>query len=190
MAEENINQHQHDSGSHEYDGIKELTNPAPYWIMLLFIATIGFSVFYVIQYFGYPGNKKDQASEYIRDSASLVASLTKDSTKATSASKLDEKSMLAEGANLFNTKGCIACHGMNGEGNAIGPNLTDNFWLNGCKEENLIKIITEGKPEKGMTSFKTTMTADQIKTVTNYILKTLVGTKPANSKAPQGDECK
>jgi len=191
MSEENIN-NVDDSASHEYDGIKELKNPAPFWLFLLFIGTIGFSLFYVIEYFGYPGIKKDQVSEYSKDTANIAALKTiKGSENSSTANGIqDDKQMIAAGAKLFNEKGCIACHGMNGEGNAIGPNLTDNFWLNGCKEENLIKIITDGKPEKGMTSFKSAMTTEQIKQVANFILKSLAGSNPANAKAAQGDECK
>ncbi len=37
--------------SHEYDGIKELNNPPPYWITLIFLVTIAFSMFYVIHFF-------------------------------------------------------------------------------------------------------------------------------------------
>ena len=195
MAEENINneeKHTDDGSSHEYDGIKELNNPAPFWLFLLFIGTIGFSLFYLIEYFGYPGNGKSQAIEYSKDTANIsaLAAAKAGENASTSNTNQDGKQMALAGGKLFNEKGCIACHGMNGEGNAIGPNLTDKFWLNGCKEENLIKIITEGKPEKGMTSFKSTMTAEQIKQVTNFILSSLAGSNPANAKAAQGDECK
>ena len=31
---------------HEYDGIKELDNPPPRWIMMLFYLTIGWSMLY------------------------------------------------------------------------------------------------------------------------------------------------
>ena len=194
MAEEDINNttEQHSKGNepHEYDGILELNNPAPFWIVLIFIATIGFSFFYLIQNFGYPGIRKDQISEYKSDTASMTSLNTKKGLSAsTGNANQDSKQIIASGAKLFNEKGCIACHGMNGEGNAIGPNLTDKFWLNGCKEESLIKIITEGKPEKGMTSFKSTMTAEQIMQVANFILS-LAGSNPANAKAAQGDECK
>jgi cytochrome c oxidase cbb3-type subunit 3 len=194
MADETNNkaEESHDGhGSHEYDGIKELNNPAPYWIYLLFIGTIGFSLFYLIEYFGYPGNGKDQKSEYKQVLAN--AAIEKENKKNASSNKnvvVDEKQIIAAGAKLFLEKGCIACHGMKGEGNAIGPNLTDNNWINGCKESDLIKIITNGKPEKGMTSFKSSMTDEQIKDVSNYILKSLVGSKPANAKAAQGVECK
>ena len=114
----------------------------------------------------------------------------KKNTAAGSVTVLDEKQTLVAGAKLFNEKGCIACHGMKGEGNNIGPNLTDNYWINGCKEENVVKIITNGKPEKGMTPFKSSLSDDEIKQVSKYILNSLAGSNPPNAKAPQGEACK
>lgn len=198
MENENINsedinaeeKHGSDLSTHEYDGIIELNNPPPFWIILIFMATIGFSMFYVIEYFGYPENGKDQKSEYEKEMVSAKERASKIKTTGGSAIAMDENQIIAEGGKLFTEKGCIACHGMKGEGNNIGPNLTDKYWINGCKEDNVIKIITDGKPEKGMTSFKSSLTDVQIKQVATYILKSLAGTAPANAKAPQGDECK
>ena len=79
---------------------------------------------------------------------------------------------------------------MKGEGNNIGPNLTDSYWINGCSEESMISMVTEGKPEKGMTPYKTMMTPEQIKTVSLYVMQGLAGSNPENAKAPQGVECK
>lgn len=197
MTDETINtEHEHseemhgnDLSTHEYDGIIELNNPAPYWILLIFIATFGFSMFYVIEYFGYPDNGKDQKSEYEKEMATAKERAASNKGNSGKTIVLDEKQQLASGAKLFSEKGCIACHGMNGEGNNIGPNLTDKYWINGCKEENVVKIITDGKPEKGMTPFKSSLTEEQIKQVAAYVLKSLAGTNPANAKAPQGDVC-
>jgi len=172
------------------DGIKELNNPAPNWIIFVFLLTYGFSLFYAIHYFGYPENGNDQATEYKNKMAAVAAAQKEMQAAATGGVVLSKAEILSEGAKLFTAKGCIACHGMKGEGNNIGPNLADNFWINGCSEESLIKIITEGKPEKGMTPFKTMLTKDQIKTVSLYVLQGLVGSNPANAKAPQGVECK
>lgn len=36
---------------HSYDGIQELDNPAPRWIMAIFYITIGFSILYGAYYF-------------------------------------------------------------------------------------------------------------------------------------------
>ena len=175
---------------HDFDGIRELNNPAPNWILLVFIATFGFSLFYLITYFGYPGNGKDQVSEYNRKSAAFDQEKKQKQEASTGGAVIGEQEKLAAGAQLFTQKGCIACHGMKGEGNQIGPNLTDNYWLNGCAEDNLIHMIAEGKPEKGMTPFKNMLTQDEIKNIALFIRKKLVGSNPANPKAPQGVECK
>ncbi len=175
---------------HDFDGIRELNNPAPNWIVLVFIATFGFSLFYAITYFGYPGNGNDQTSEYNRKSAAFDKKKKQQEEASTGGVVMGEQEKLASGAQLFAQKGCIACHGLNGEGNQIGPNLTDNYWLNGCSEESLTHMIAEGKPEKGMTPFKTMLTGEEIKNVAIFITKKLVGSNPANPKAPQGVECK
>ena len=179
-----------DHHSDDFDGIKELNNPAPNWIVLIFLATIGFSMFYAVRYFGYPGNGKDQASEYKQSSAEFDKAHARKDDAGNGGIVLGQQEMIAAGAQLFTKKGCIACHGTNGEGNAIGPNLTDNFWLNGCSLENVTHMITEGKPEKGMMPFKTMMTQDEIKSIAVFVLKKLVGSNPANAKAAQGVECK
>ncbi len=172
---------------HDYDGIKELNNPSPYWVLFLFLGTIGFSLFYAVHYFGFPNNGRDQISEYNKQ----MALAGKQANPAgLGAAFVMDKEQMDQGAKIFLEKGCIACHGMKGEGNAIGPNLTDNFWIHGCKPADLIKLINEGVPEKGMIPFKSTLSEAQIKSVTAYILGTLVGSNPPNGKAAQGVECK
>jgi cytochrome c oxidase cbb3-type subunit III len=172
------------------DGIKELSNPAPNWIIFVFLLTYGFSLFYAIHYFGYPDNGNDQTTEYKNKMASVEMEKKQEQASANGAVVMTKEEILTEGAKLYTQKGCIACHGMKGEGNNIGPNLTDSYWINGCSEESLITMVTEGKPEKGMTPFKTMMTPEQIKTVSLYVLQGLVGSNPDNGKAPQGVECK
>jgi cytochrome c oxidase cbb3-type subunit 3 len=175
---------------HDYDGIKELNNPSPYWVLFLFLATVGFALFYAVHYFGYPNNGKDQISEYNQQMAT-AGKLQNDLNQSQNGGIiLTDKELIAQGAKLFTDKGCIACHGTKGEGNAIGPNLTDSYWIHGCKPADLVQVITEGVPEKGMTPFKSMMTGVQIKSLATYILGTLVGSNPANGKAAQGTECK
>lgn len=179
-----------DVSSHEYDGIKELNNRAPAWIILTFIATIAFSGVYAIRYFGHPENGMDQVSEYNKSSAAFDAKKKAMQDEADGGATLSDEDIIAEGAKLYMEKGCLACHGMNGEGNAIGPNLTDNFWINGCSIEDISNVISEGRAEKGMTPYKAMMSEKQIKNLSTYILKSLVGSNPANAKDPQGEECK
>jgi cytochrome c oxidase cbb3-type subunit 3 len=184
----NENNEKEDNHEHEYDGIKELNNPSPMWVILLFLVTIGFSGIYAVKYFGYPNNRMDQVSEY---KSSVEAQKLKMSMAADSkAGSLPEPAMIAAGEKIFKEKGCIACHGAKGEGNAIGPNLCDNYWINGCKQEEIIQTIAEGRPEKGMTPYKATLSGSQIKQLAVFIKKSLVVSKPVNGKAPQGVECK
>lgn len=192
MSEELNNtqeQHQDNHEEHNFDGITELNNRAPAWIIIIFLITIGFSGIYAIRYFGHPDNKMDQTSEYERKVAAFEAKKKEMQLAAQGGKVLDMDEMIADGAKQYLEKGCIACHGMNGEGNNIGPNLSDNYWLNGCSEEEVILIITNGKPEKGMTPYKAMMSEAQIKNVSLYILNSLVGSNPENAKDAQGEVC-
>ncbi len=177
--------------THEYDGINELNNPAPAWIIIVFIVTIGFSLVYAIYNFGFPDNGRDQVSIYERKVAEAKAELAqKKAEVSTEAVELSLDEIIAAGNKLYTEQGCLACHGANGEGNAIGPNLTDNNWIHGCSEEEIAKVIKEGVLAKGMTAFGAQMSDDQISSVTKFILNKLVGSEPANAKAPDGEECK
>lgn len=175
---------------HEYDGIIELNNPAPYWILLVLLVTIGFSMVYVIEYFGYPDNGMDQKSLYEKSVTDFAKEKEEMKKSKGGGKSLDEKQMILAGQTLYTEKGCVACHGTKGEGNAVGPNLTDDAWINGCKEDQVINTITNGRPEKGMTAFKSTLSEDQIKQLSKYILGSLAGSNPPNPKAPQGEPCK
>ncbi len=175
--------------SHRYDDIEELTNPSPKWIIIVFYVTIGFALLYAIHYFGYPGNKRDQYSEYERKVTAFEEKKSEMQANSAGTVEMSEAEILAAGTSLYAEKGCVACHGLNGEGNAIGPNLADNFWLNGCSTEEVIKIIAEGKPEKGMTPYKSMMSEQQIKHLAQYILSSMRGSNPANARAAQGTEC-
>lgn len=92
---------------------------------------------------------------------------------------------LAEAKMVFD-KNCVVCHGKQGEGNAIGPNLTDQYWITGGSPEDIYKSIAAGIPLKGMQSWKGQLTEEQMVALTSYIM-TMQGTHPENAKEPQGD---
>ena len=93
-------------------------------------------------------------------------------------------SALAGGKQIFDTQ-CFTCHGKAGEG-GIGPNMTDDYWIHGGSMPEIIHTIRKGVPAKGMISWERTLTPDQIDQVASYIQVKLVGTSPANPKAPEG----
>lgn len=175
---------------HEFDGIKELDNPPPPWLMYLFYTTVLFSIGYWI-YFHMTDAGPDQYEELQQEMAVVakaeakrVAELPPASTTAST-----DPADLEAGKALFMEKACFACHGMNGEGNAIGPNMTDNFWIHGCEFADVIKTIRNGVPAKGMTPYKDQLNQQQTEQLASYVLS-LVGTNPANAKETQGVECK
>lgn len=189
MATENNRQDQHDEKimDHNYDDIQELDNPPPLWIMALFYITIGFSILYGAYYFWLKqGDHQD--AEYARKSAMHDEKYNMNNQSTGEIVLLTDAASLEEGKTIFKEMNCFACHGMNGEGNAIGPNMTDEFWIHGCKIQDLVTVIKNGVPAKGMTPFKAQLSEEKMVKVASYILS-LKGTNPANAKAPQGEKC-
>ncbi len=104
--------------------------------------------------------------------------------EAAAITALSDPAALASGKQIFVTN-CVACHGVNGEG-TIGPNMTDNYWINGQGDiASIVEVITNGRIAKGMIPWNATLTPEQILEVGSYIL-TLQGSNPPNAKAPQG----
>ncbi len=173
---------------HNYDGITELDNPAPNWIMAIFYITIAFSVFYGGYYFWFGlGNHQD--AEYVIADEKYNEKYKSNVSKVEIKLLIDEAS-LAEGAEIYKEMNCAACHGANGEGNAVGPNLTDENWIYGCDIKEVVDVVKNGRVDKGMTAFGKKLNEDKILKVSSYMLKTMKGTNPENAKAPEGDECK
>ena len=65
---------------------------------------------------------------------------------------------------------CAACHGANGKGNvALGaPNLTDDVWLHGYGEANIVAIVNSGKVNPMPAQLEKIPEA-QIKVLTAYV---------------------
>jgi cytochrome c oxidase cbb3-type subunit 3 len=98
---------------------------------------------------------------------------------------LTDAAALADGQNTFQ-EFCKACHGAAGEGNAVGPNLTDAYWIHGGSINDVFRTIKYGVVEKGMQSWKTDLNPQQMQNVASYILS-LQGSNPPNAKEAQGE---
>jgi cytochrome c oxidase cbb3-type subunit 3 len=172
---------------HDYDGIKELDNKPPPWLMWVFYLTVLWSAGY-FGYFVFFGGP-NQATEYSKEIAIVDSTKTDSLTKGLDENNIvllkDEKSFVA-GAELYKSKTCFTCHGNNGEGNNVGPNLTDNAWIHGNKPNEVFKTIKYGFITKGMLPYKDQLSDQQILELTSYILIKFKGSNPANAKAPQG----
>lgn len=98
---------------------------------------------------------------------------------------LTDATSLAEGKALYATH-CAACHGPEGQGNAVGPNLTDAYWLHGGTNDDIFHSISQGFPEKGMPAQNTMLKPAELQKVYSFVIS-ILGTNPPNAKAPQGE---
>ena len=185
-----VSQEQDVDLGHDYDGIRELDNRLPPWWLWMFYASIIFAVIYwgIFHVTGSgPSLKAEYETEMETAKASISAYLaTKaDNVNESTVTVLTDPAEIELGKATF-MQNCIACHGTLGEGNTIGPNLTDQHWLHGGGIKNVFATISNGVVEKGMQSWKGTLRPVDMQRVASYIL-TLQGSNPPNAKAPQGE---
>lgn len=174
---------------HNYDGIRELDNKVPPWFNFLFYGTIIWGIIYMLVFHVF-GDGQVQTKEY--NSEMQQASLERQILIKTgaflneeTAAELKDAATLSEGKEIF-TKNCVTCHAIDG-GGIVGPNLTDDFWIEGGGIKNIFKTIKYGVPAKGMISWQTQLDPKKMQAVASYIIS-LHGTKPANPKAPEGQK--
>ena len=174
---------------HDYDGIKELDNALPPWWKWGFYFTVVVAVIYMFR-FHVSKTGPTPLQEY--DHEMKIAAAKMEIFRQISREAFDEKTVtladaagIAAGKKIY-TGTCFPCHGANGEGNAVGPNLTDKYWLHGGSLGNVFKTISIGVPDKGMQAWGKTFSPTDIKNLSSFVLS-LQGTNPANAKAPQGN---
>jgi len=79
----------------------------------------------------------------------------------------DQKSTLAEGRSLYRGL-CSGCHGGKGRGGK-GPNLTDERWLHGDKNEDIARVIKNGVPRTTMKQLGESLKDEQIAKIIAYV---------------------
>lgn len=170
---------------HDYDGITEYDNPLPGWWLALFYFGLVFAVVYVPYYHFGPGPLAEE--EYQAELAAAAEMYPEKSGPSAGelAAAQKDPARVAAGKATYD-KLCVACHAPDG-GGLVGPNLCDDFWKHGGSMKDVVAVITEGVPEKGMIAWKSQLKDDEIISVAAYI-KSLRGTTPANPKAPEGDK--
>jgi putative heme-binding domain-containing protein len=81
--------------------------------------------------------------------------------------KANDTAALAEGQALFRGL-CSGCHGGAGRGGK-GPDLTDQRWTHGGRDEDIAKVIQNGVPRTTMKKLGESLKPEQIKKVIAYI---------------------
>ncbi len=159
MAEKNSQNQVPDTG-HEWDGIRELTNPPPRWWTIAFYLSVVWVVAYLVIYPSIPlatGHYKGligwtSINEYKEAVAKndAIRQPYLDKLETMSAQEILNDPEMLNFANsstkaLFGDN-CAACHGSNGQGIAgMFPVLLDDDWLFGGTVSDITTTITSGR---------------------------------------------
>lgn len=159
MSIQNNSEKPQDTG-HEWDGIRELTNPPPRWWMIALHASWIFCLIYFVLYPSIPlindSNEGLLGWTQIKEFKEAVAE--NDAIKAPYMEKLKTMSaaqimadpelsnFAVSAAKAVYGDNCAACHGAGGEGvQGLFPVLADDNWLYGGDLDTIIETITEGR---------------------------------------------
>ena len=171
-----------------YDGIQEYDNDLPRWWVWLFYLTGVYAIVYVVAYYGYGVSIPPLPYEPSGAPVATVASNAQpsgvqgDEAQILKA-KLTDPGAVAKGKEVYAAR-CAPCHGATG-GGVIGPNLTDDAWIHGGSLVEIKTVIENGVPEKGMLSWKSMLSQDDIRSLVVYI-RSMKGTNPAGGKPAEG----
>ncbi|QDU66784.1 cbb3-type cytochrome c oxidase N-terminal domain-containing protein [Engelhardtia mirabilis] len=172
---------------HEYDGIREYDNPLPAWWVYTWLATVLICFPYVAWFHGAEGRTiQDQYEQELTDFAqAMIATYGDlDADQDTILRYMQDDVAMAGMASQFKGK-CATCHRADGSGN-VGPNLTDDSWINVTKVEDIVGVIRNGVPAKGMTAWGGTFSDTQLVLMAAYVASLRL--HPVDGKAPQGNE--
>ncbi len=181
---------------HEWDGIKELNNPAPRWWLIVLLLTIIWSIGYWFVYPAWPTLSGDgerggtagsfgwtQYDQLKASQSEIVARKTAYLERFEGASfdaiKADPSLYafaVAGGRSAFKDN-CATCHGTGGAGSAGYPNLNDDDWLWGGDVDAIHETILYGvrSPHdytriSEMPAFGEMLSASEVEQIADYVL--------------------
>ncbi|SHI38342.1 cytochrome c oxidase cbb3-type subunit 3 [Cruoricaptor ignavus] len=182
---------------HGFDGIMELDNQLPKWWLGLFYFGVAYCVIYLISFFltDFANPIKEYEDEYKMQIAA-VDEYMKTVPQATLETAEYSADNIEEGKELFQTN-CVSCHSDGGRG-GIGPNLTDNYWINQVEPslyKNIFHIVWDGSPNNpSMRGFGKNgeLTGNDIEKIAAYVYHINQEQAPITpaegGAAPQGTE--
>jgi cytochrome c oxidase cbb3-type subunit III len=162
---------------HVWDGdLTEMNNPLPLWWVGLFIATIVFSLLYLVAFPGlgsYEGELKwTQRGEYEAEVAQAnkeLGPLYAQYTARRPEELAGDPAAMAVGERLF-MNNCAQCHGSDARGSKGFPNLADADWLHGGTPDKIAESIAKGRTGAMPPMAAAVGGADDVRNVAHYVL--------------------
>lgn len=173
---------------HNYDGIQEFNNPAPFWWQLFFYLSIVFGLGYYTYYELLDGKTSDQELQAKLNEVKIkqISQPTQEPDEGGLLAVFQNPTRVQLGHEIFEAK-CASCHAKDG-GGLVGPNLTDAYWIHGKgKLVDIFRVVRDGVLDKGMPPWGATLKPEEVENVSVFV-KTLKGAKVVTSKAPQGEK--
>lgn len=172
---------------HAYDGIMEYDNPMPGWWVWLFVGSIVFSFLYVLYYhvgIGPSIYEKLEAEKAAYGQKLIERFGELEADEPTIAAMMRDENVMNSLSSLFKGK-CAQCHAADGSG-GVGPNLTDDAYINVKSLTDIARIITNGVEAKGMPAWDGQFSETQIVLMSAYVAH-LRTTDPGGGREAQGE---
>lgn len=160
-----------------WDGdLREGNTSPPIWWFWMILATMVFSVAYLMLYPGlgsFSGALRWSMGHELQQDQRDYQHRYQDVNEAIMAASIDElqdqPDVMEVGANLFN-QNCAACHGYEAQGQAsLFPNLRDDEWQWGDSAEQIEASIRHGR-KAVMMGWQTALKDEGVEQVSDYIL--------------------
>lgn len=174
---------------HAFDGIQEYDNQLPRWWVWKFGLCCAFGVAYFFwqHMSGIGDNLRETYLNQYKQELSL------EMQRQNQRQVFSEEELLAfvndpariEAGKVHFIGKCASCHAADG-GGLVGPNLTDDYWIHGNSMTDMVNVVVEGVPAKGMVPWKGIMTEEEIVDVVAFI-RSIHGSDVSNPKAPEGE---
>jgi cytochrome c oxidase cbb3-type subunit 3 len=174
---------------HDCDGIREYDNPMPFWWTAIFWVSMIFALpYFAFYHLGGVGTSlsEDYGAEmgaFYEMQAARLGNLKPD--EATILTLSTDRQKLLAGQNMFKAN-CATCHAPDG-GGKTGPNLTDDFYINVRRPEDIFRVVRDGIEAKGMPRWGKRFSEAQLVLLSSYVVS-LRGTNPASPLKAQGDQ--
>lgn len=214
MVNENENNQNHkkeidsfsgvETTGHEWDGLRELNNPAPRWWLWVFFVSCIFAFGYWYFFPSWPtfsnfmaGSKNwSEYKQLVEDQKAIKERRAKYEEKFNAASleQINNDTELYNyakaGGEIAFKNNCAVCHGAGGQGGKGFPILIDDHWLFGGTLDQIYKTITygahnenENSHQGNMPAWKEQLKPQEIEDAAVYVSKLSEGEKAEKTEA-------